>query len=133
MPRYRLLLEWDGRPFMGWQQQAHGPSVQGAIEDAAARFLGAEVAAVAKRDLKAGETLDQIGEYTYRAWAMEVSRARAAQALPAGLLTGAVTTAPIRKGELITALNTRLPANARIVELRRRQDEMLYGREAALA
>lgn len=89
----------------------------------------AEVAAVAKRDLRAGEKLDQIGEYTYRAWAMEVSRARAAQALPAGLLTGAVTTAPIRKGELITALNTKLPASSRIVELRRRQDEMLYGKE----
>ncbi|MCY0094254.1 NAD(P)H-dependent oxidoreductase [Hoeflea ulvae] len=90
----------------------------------------AEVAAVAKRDLKPGETLDQIGEYTYRAWAMEVSRARAAQAHPAGLLTGATVTAPIRKGELITAQNATLP-NARIVELRRRQDEMLYGKVAA--
>ncbi len=47
MNRYRLLLEWDGRPFMGWQRQAHGPSVQGAIEAAAARFLGNDVAAVA--------------------------------------------------------------------------------------
>lgn len=89
-----------------------------------------EVAAVAKRDLKAGETLDQIGEYTYRAWAMEASRARAARALPAGLLTGAVTTAAIAKGELITAHNTTLP-DARIVDLRRRQDEMLYGKDAA--
>lgn len=89
-----------------------------------------EVAAVAKRDLKAGETLDQIGEYTYRAWAMETSRARAARALPAGLLTGAVTTAAIAKGELITAHNTTLP-DARIVDLRRRQDEMLYGKDAA--
>lgn len=90
----------------------------------------AEVAAVAKRDLKPGETLDQIGEYTYRAWAMETSRARSARALPAGLLTGAVTTAAIAKGELITAHNTKLP-DARIVDLRRRQDEMLYGKDAA--
>lgn len=90
----------------------------------------AEVAAVAKRDLKPGETLDQIGEYTYRAWAMETSRARSARALPAGLLTGAVTTAAIAKGELITAHNTMLP-DARIVHLRRRQDEMLYGKDAA--
>lgn len=89
----------------------------------------AEVAAVAKRDLKPGETLDQIGEYTYRAWVMEVDRARASKAHPAGLLTGAIVTAPIKKGELITAANTTLP-NARIVDLRRRQDEMLYGKDA---
>ncbi|MEQ8922506.1 MAG: SAF domain-containing protein [Marinovum algicola] len=87
-----------------------------------------EVCAVAKKDLKPGDTLDQIGEYTYRAWAMEVSRAQGAKALPAGLLTGAKVTQPIRKGELITALNTALP-DTRIVELRKRQDEMLYGKE----
>ncbi|TBN39935.1 homoserine dehydrogenase [Paracoccus subflavus] len=88
----------------------------------------AEVCAVAKKNLVPGDKLDQIGEYTYRAWAMEVSRAQAAQALPAGLLTGAVVTQPIAKGELITARNTALP-NTRLVELRRRQDEMLYGKE----
>ncbi|WP_420136325.1 tRNA pseudouridine(38-40) synthase TruA [Sphingomonas sp.] len=36
MTRFRLTVEFDGRPFMGWQRQAHGPSVQQAIEDAAA-------------------------------------------------------------------------------------------------
>ncbi len=85
-----------------------------------------EVCAVAKKDLAPGETLDQIGEYTYRAWAMEVTRARGAQALPAGMLTGATVIAAIKKGELITGHNTRLP-NTRLVELRKRQDEMLYG------
>nr|WP_281374186.1 tRNA pseudouridine(38-40) synthase TruA [Sphingobium fontiphilum] len=29
-----MTVEFDGRPFMGWQRQAHGPSVQQAIEDA---------------------------------------------------------------------------------------------------
>lgn len=40
MTRFRLTVEYDGRPFMGWQRQAHGPSVQGAIEDAGFAVLG---------------------------------------------------------------------------------------------
>jgi len=41
--RFALTVEYDGRPFMGWQRQAHGPSVQEAIENAVAR-LAHEVA-----------------------------------------------------------------------------------------
>lgn len=33
--RFKIVVEFDGRPFMGWQRQAHGPSVQAAIENAA--------------------------------------------------------------------------------------------------
>jgi tRNA pseudouridine38-40 synthase len=40
MNRYRLTLEYDGRPFMGWQRQHHGPSVQAAIEDAVFAITG---------------------------------------------------------------------------------------------
>ncbi|OQW46247.1 MAG: tRNA pseudouridine(38,39,40) synthase TruA [Proteobacteria bacterium SG_bin6] len=43
MTRFALTVEYDGRPFMGWQRQAHGPSVQEAIENALAR-LAHEVA-----------------------------------------------------------------------------------------
>jgi tRNA pseudouridine38-40 synthase len=41
LTRFRLTVEYDGRPFMGWQRQAHGPSVQQAIEEAAEAITGA--------------------------------------------------------------------------------------------
>ncbi len=40
MTRWRLTVEFDGGPFMGWQRQDHGPSVQQAIEDAILRMTG---------------------------------------------------------------------------------------------
>lgn len=42
MSRFRLTIEYDGRRFMGWQRQRHGPSVQAAIEDALASVTGEE-------------------------------------------------------------------------------------------
>ncbi|SFJ57404.1 tRNA pseudouridine38-40 synthase [Sphingomonas sp. NFR04] len=40
MTRFALTVEFDGRPFMGWQRQDHGPSVQQTIEDAAYAVTG---------------------------------------------------------------------------------------------
>lgn len=40
MTRFRLTVEYDGRPYMGWQRQAHGPSVQQSIEDAIEAVTG---------------------------------------------------------------------------------------------
>jgi tRNA pseudouridine38-40 synthase len=38
--RFRLIVEYHGGPFMGWQRQSHGPSVQQAIEEAVQAITG---------------------------------------------------------------------------------------------
>jgi tRNA pseudouridine38-40 synthase len=43
MPRYKLVIEYDGTPFVGWQFQAVGSSVQQCIEEAITRFTGETV------------------------------------------------------------------------------------------
>ena len=43
MPRYRLLIEYDGAPFVGWQMQENGPSVQGLVTAAIEAFAGEKV------------------------------------------------------------------------------------------
>lgn len=43
MTRFALTLEWNGQPYMGFQRQAHGPSVQQAVEDAAFAVTGQAV------------------------------------------------------------------------------------------
>ncbi len=40
MPRWALKLEYDGSPFVGWQRQASGLSVQEVLETAVARLTG---------------------------------------------------------------------------------------------
>lgn len=43
MPRYRMTVEYDGIPYVGWQRQDNGPSVQGAIEGAILSLTGEKV------------------------------------------------------------------------------------------
>ena len=52
MTRWRLTVEYDGGPFMGWQRQDHGPSVQQTLEEALDRMTGerATVTAAGRTD-----------------------------------------------------------------------------------
>lgn len=52
--RFRLTLEYDGRGLMGWQRQAHGPSVQEALETAVHAISGEAVTAHAAGRTDAG-------------------------------------------------------------------------------
>jgi len=40
MPRYKLTIEYDGTPFVGWQIQDNGRSVAAAIAEAIGKFAG---------------------------------------------------------------------------------------------
>jgi tRNA pseudouridine38-40 synthase len=54
MPRYRLVIEYDGTPYSGWQRQPDAPSVQGAIERAFFQFCQQEVTLFAAGRTDAG-------------------------------------------------------------------------------
>lgn len=90
----------------------------------------AEVCARAKRNLAAGEMLDAIGETCYRSFTLTVADARAARALPVGMLHGGKVTAPIAKGELITRDKVTLPADSVLVAMRAEMEAMIWGTTA---
>jgi tRNA pseudouridine38-40 synthase len=52
--RWRLTIEYDGGPFMGWQRQDHGLSVQQALEEALHRMTGEQAAFAAAGRTDAG-------------------------------------------------------------------------------
>jgi tRNA pseudouridine38-40 synthase len=69
MPRYALLIEYDGRAFHGWQRQEGLATVQQAVEEAAAPLNGGEPAAtmVAGRTDAGVHAEGQVAEITLAA------------------------------------------------------------------
>lgn len=85
----------------------------------------AEVMTFAKRDLKAGEKLDDFGGYTFYGVIDQAELAQSLKALPAGLAPGAVLTQPITANQIITWEHVSLDESSRVVQLRRMQDSLV--------
>ena len=77
MPRYRVTLEYDGGPFVGWQVQALGRSVQGRLAEAIERFAREAVLPQAAGRTDAGvHALGQVAHFDLaRHWPTETVRA----------------------------------------------------------
>ncbi len=99
--------------------------IQNDVGIAARETPSAEVAAVAKRDLDAGETLGGIGGADYYGWIYKVSDAEGM--LPLGLAAGARTTRPVEKGSPISLAGVKLAEKSFVVILRQLQDAALVG------
>ncbi|MEN3188639.1 MAG: SAF domain-containing protein [Atribacterota bacterium] len=86
----------------------------------------AEVLTVAKRDLKAGESLDGFGGFTFYGVLDKAEIAFQERALPAGLAPGAVMKREVSKGTVITWDDVELQNNL-LVRLRHEQDQEDWG------
>jgi predicted homoserine dehydrogenase-like protein len=76
---------------------------------------------VAKRDLKAGDLLDEFGGYTFHGVMDRAQEVAELDALPVGLAPGAKVTRPVDKGDVVTWNDVQLDESSTLVRLRRQQ------------
>jgi predicted homoserine dehydrogenase-like protein len=91
----------------------------------AADTMHSEVVAVAKRDLKSGETLKGIGSTDIYGKIFTYKEARSLKAIPLGVAENGKTLKNIRKGEILTDNNFSYDVSTFIYGLRKEQDEWL--------
>ena len=87
--------------------------------------LTSECITIAKMDLKAGQVLDAIGEYCYRASIDLAEVAREGNMLPVGLAKGAKLICDVKKDEIITYDMVELDNKSVLLQLRRLQDQLM--------
>ncbi len=84
----------------------------------------AEAMAVAKRDLKQGERLDDFGGYAFHGVIDRAEVALGLTALPLGLAPGARIVRPVQVGAILTWDDVGLDEDSILVKLRRQQDAL---------
>jgi predicted homoserine dehydrogenase-like protein len=84
----------------------------------------AEVMTVAKRDLVAGEQLDQFGGYTFYGVMDRAEEAYRINALPVGIAPGAKMVKTVAQGQIVTWDDVVLDEGSAVVKLRRQQDAL---------
>ncbi len=84
--------------------------------------FSADVVAVAKRDLRAGEVLDGEGGSTVWGRLMPAADSLAADSLPIGLAAGAALKRPIAAGETVARVDVELQVPADVLEIRREME-----------
>jgi predicted homoserine dehydrogenase-like protein len=87
--------------------------------------LTSECITIAKQDLKAGQVLDRIGEYCYRASIDLFEVAKTGNMLPVGLAYGAKLKCDVKKDDVITYDMVELDDNSVLLQLRRLQDQTM--------
>jgi tRNA pseudouridine38-40 synthase len=94
MQTFRLLLEYDGSKFSGWQEQINARTVQGELKLAAAEVLGAEVDVQGAGRTDAGvHALGQVAHLKVR------------------------KTSKLMAPQILRELNERLPSSIAVLEL----------------
>ena len=89
----------------------------------ATREWRGDVGSVAKRDLRAGETLDGEGGYTVYGKLVPAARSRAAKALPIGLAHGVTTRRDVPAGAVVTSEDVVMNDRSIAVSIRRDLEE----------
>lgn len=123
MPRFALLIEYDGRGFCGWQRQVGAPSVQAALEAALARLEPGVPAIVAAGRTDTG--VHASGQVAHCELARDWAPFRLAEALNAHLRPQAVA--------VLAAARVDDAFHARFSALERRYTYRLVARRAPLA